>query len=253
MEQIGYFKLLYLFFGLILLTGFGIFFYPKIKIIKAKLVGGTKGLIYYDLHLIILKNKKINDYDPRILLNKYFKEVQNLPEKSDIILWNSFKQFWEQIFLLYPNELIKKLENEIDVTNDIAYFESLLYANHPTYKYISPDNKENIYKVLIDQGIKWANTAGKREQATRLGYFLIVDNYITLQEITQKGWLLAWNKALGLDESNYLKSIELIKNPLDTGANRTEESINKSIEEIRKLFLQLNWQNGIDLIDNLQS
>jgi hypothetical protein len=233
-------------------TAAALFFYFERKVLFLEFMSGPKGKIFHSLHRSIKAGlSKGTHYNPHLILNKYFSGCQILDENQNVVLYQGAKEFWYNVYVKYPDEFISKLETEVEI-KDINYFENLEYSRHPIFNNPTEREKANIYRQILGKGKEWSNTEGKREQATRLGYFAIMTGFVTVTDVSQKGWLLSWNKALELDELKYLTSKILIKNPLAEGERRTKESIKKSIDEIRKFFFSIDWQNGIGILKNLE-
>lgn len=218
------------------------------KNVYFKVFAKPKGKIYYSLHKAIREAMNNKDYNPNIILNKYFSEAQLIPQNENATIWTEDKFFWYRIYLDYPLDLLSKLESHIEL-NDIQYFENILYNQHP--KNVETEiERRNIFILIKDQAIEWAKTPKKREQAVRLGYFVIKSGLIKPENDLQESWLSAWNSELKESIEKPLTAIDLIKNPWSTSAGRTEKSIQVNIQEIHLSFYQMNWRKGIELIEN---
>ncbi|MHC1705192.1 MAG: hypothetical protein AB9846_14895 [Tenuifilaceae bacterium] len=218
------------------------------KNVYFKLFANPKGKIYNSLHKYIQEAKNRKDYNPNIILNKYFSEAQLIPQNENATIWTEDKFFWYRIYLNYPLEFLSKLENNIEL-KDIQYFENILYNQHPKSVETEVELK-NILVLIKNQTSIWAKTPKKREQAVRLGYFVIKSGLIKPENNLQESWLKAWNDELKDSIEKPLTAIDLIKNPWSTGAGRTEKSIVGNIQEIHLFFYKINWRKGIELIEN---
>lgn len=210
---------------------------------------GIKGSLYYDLHKLIKHEKsKDNNYDPHFFLNKYFTEfLSTLKNKNHIVDWVLAKVFWEKIFNKFDKQLIEKLENEVSVS-DINYFDKLVYSHES-----SPFIKKEISVFLKELGLAWASKRGTIQQANQLGYFAIMgDIAVENHEIFSGNWLDAWNDFLGLEGDKRLKILALVRNPLDTNANRNMKNNIRDVKKIQEIFeKEFHWETGFNLAKNL--
>ena len=230
-------------------TGIGYIIYKEWDSIYFRYALGKKGDIYYRLFKTFNSfNIKNPDYNPNFIINKFLDDVKNNSKNDNAEEFNKAKEFWIDIYLKYPNELIAKLEEEIKTT-DIDYFEKLKYSKHP-YDIETIKEKKDTLNLLIEKALIWAKTDGKIWQATRLGYFAIQGRLLEVQSDNPKDWLKVWNdELLKVENIIPLKSKILIKNPWDEGERRNEDSVAKSIEDIYDFFIHIKWKWGIREIE----
>lgn len=218
------------------------------KNVYFKIFANPKGKIYNLLYKEIQGAKRRKDYNHNIILNKYFSEAQIISKNENEALWTESKRFWYRVYLNYPDELILKLESNIEI-KDIQYFEELVYSKHPN-SFETEVELKSIYSKIKSQAITWAKTPRKREQAVRLGYFVIKSGLLKPENDTQESWLKVWNDELKDSLEKPLTVIDLIKNPWSVGANRTAISIENNLQIIELFFYQIGWNRGVELIKN---
>ncbi len=218
------------------------------KNVYFKIFAKPKERMYYLLFNKIQEAKYRKDYNPYIILNKYFSEAQILSKNTNETEWLENKRFWNRIYLEYQDKLISKLESDIEL-KDIQYFEGLIYSKHP--KNIETEFElKNIYSKIKSQAITWAKTPRKREQAVRLGYFVIKAGFLTPKDDNQESWLEVWNDELKDSIDKPLTVVDLIKNPWSIGADRSDISIENNMQKIELHFYRIGWKRGIELIEN---
>lgn len=218
------------------------------KNVYFKFFAKPKVKIYYIIFQAIQTSKNQTEYNPNIVLFKYFSEAQYIPNNANETIWKDAKNYWYNVYLAFPQELIVKLENVINV-KDISYFDNLMYSKHPYFIETEFDQKK-IYKIIKDQAIVWANTPKKKGQAVRLGYFVIKAGFLVPKDNNQESWLDVWNNELKDFIKTPMTELDLIKNPWSTGGDRTEISIKNNIDDIELFFYRNKWKKGVKLIED---
>lgn len=219
------------------------------KNVYFKTFAKPKEVMYYSLFKKIQEAKRYRkDYNPYIILNKYFSESQILTKNTNETVWLENKKFWNRIYLEYQDKLISKLESNIEL-KDIQYFERLVYSKHPINIETEIELK-NIFALLKKEASIWAKTPRKREQAVRIGYFVIKAGFLTPKDDNQESWLEVWNAELKDSIEKPLTVVDLIKNPWSIGADRSDISIENNMQKIELFFYRIGWKRGIALIEN---
>jgi len=230
-------------FGFSIISLIVFLLYRKRKIIRFQKT--EKGYVYFLLHKKIRSEKKTKEYNPYYIINEYFSKAQYIPDNYNVDMFNDAKIFWYKVFSNRPQDLVSKLEDNIEIA-DISYFEKYIYSNN------YPQSVKNILiiNLIVERAFLWARTPGKREQAARLGCFVLKEQLIEADSTSPKDWLAAWNRKLSeVGEFDPLTSTRIILNAWDEKENRTEIGVKKCIKEIYDFFIEINWKAGLKIIE----
>jgi hypothetical protein len=206
---------------------------------------GTEGKLYYKLFQKIKRSKNKKGYDPYIIIPKNLK-----PTSQESQTQKEARHFWLNVLDSYPLELISSLEKDTISPKDVDYFISRYHSKKAEQNKKESNNEDYIKNQVIERARKWGqHKSGKRNQAIRLGYFLLILRYIEAQNDTQKEWLDKWNSILSLEKP--LTDVTLIKNPYQKRSSYTndEQSLKKNIDEIKDFFQSINFHGGLNKIE----
>lgn len=210
---------------------------------------GAKGLVYYylskKLHFCRKNDKEVDSY---LIINKFLNETKPPDKKINLNEWQAAIEFWLNIFKIYPDELINKLENNINIS-DIEHLNKLIYSKNPNAYF-----KENISKKIKELGIRLKNDPRGLQQANRLGYFAIKGNIIIDARSKLSGnWLELWNEFLELKGDDRLKMPKLVINPLDVSSRRNIKTNKNNVQKLLEYFVEMKWETGVKLAKNILS
>lgn len=236
-----------------------------------------EGLIFYDLHTIIKRNKKNGQQNASQLLCEYFRKIP-IPSYTDIKRIQSHSDaliFWQTIFYKFPYELIVSLSNNNFPYQDIAYFKKVLYSFDPTKTgcslslskesnlvqnpYTNDLISEEDYIILqrcLRRAIVYSNSPRKKFMALLIGNMLFNTDLLIPQEDVMEVRSKQLEKIL--NEHPYVKIISSQNIQLPVGWQimylrenenlKIEASDKKILKELKRYFIGIGFNNAVNIL-----